>query len=78
MPTFVPLEKAQFPFQRKVFVDINNSMIMHTRGKDRPNLTYEEYNLIWKYNSHRDELLNQWNDTSLTLQKRREARRLYR
>lgn len=54
-PTFVPLEKAQFPFQRKVFVDINNSMIMHTRGKDRPNLTYEEYNLIWKYNSHRDQ-----------------------
>ena len=27
---------------------------------------------IEKYNSHRDELLNQWNDTSLTLQKRRE------
>mgnify|MGYP003110717285 CR=1 FL=1 len=50
-PIFFPIELGQFPFQRKNYEMINDSMILHVRGKDRPNLTQEEYSSIWKLNS---------------------------
>ena len=53
-PIFAPLSRGygyKLPHQEKMYKNINKSLIMHTRTKDRQTLTLEQYIFIWKYNS---------------------------
>jgi len=50
-PIFAPLSRGygyKLPHQEKMYKNINKSLIMHTRTKDRQTLELEEYVAMWK------------------------------